>query len=294
VTQNGSSNPIVPTLTNLPTNEFVKFVFNYTNLKTVTWPSNVSCSQSDAWTTCGSVNGYVTAGGKYTTTWWSDGTNLYATPDSGNIQTVNAAHVNVSAFQVYTLSNFSAGTAQWLFGSSAAFQQSSYLTFDGDAGFRRAAAGLMEIDNGTAGTYRDLRVRALSGSTVLGANGVTTKVVAGTCSDSNAQATDGTMCIDSSDGRVYFRYSGTWHYAAQTAGFQIPKIVRNEKDETEGLHVGDPVIGRIDEVMADGSLHGVWEKFDLKAEVLKTIRDNPDILKEALAGVESQPLTEAK
>lgn len=182
------------------------------------------------------------------------------------------------------------------------------------------ASGGIEIDSGARGTIGEV-VKGYSGQTadlqdwdssdgsvltridnlgnvvgpsVRGTNGVTTKVITGACSDSNAQATDGTMCIDSTDGRVYFRYSSAWHYVAQTAGFQIPKIVRNGKDETEGLHVGDPVIGRIDEVMPDGSLHGVWEKFDLKAEIVKTLRDNPDLLREALAGTDSQTLTEAK
>ena len=76
-------------------------------------------------------------------------------------------------------------------------------------------------------------IGTISGSTIVGSNGVTTKVIAGACSDSNAQATDGTVCIDSTDGRVYFRYGGAWHYAAQTAGFQIPNIVNEQSGQNE-------------------------------------------------------------
>jgi hypothetical protein len=112
-------------------------------------------------------------------------------------------------------------------------------------------------------------------------DGLVTKVVAGACGDGNFSTdTDGTLCIDSSNGRIYFRYGSAWHYAAQTAGFQIPKLTRNGKDETEGLSVGDPVIGRIDEVMADGALHGIWEKFDLLTEIGQTLQEHPELLAE--------------
>ena len=121
----------------------------------------------------------------------------------------------------------------------------------------------------------------ISGSTVLGSNGITTKVISGACSDSNAQATNGTICIDSTNGRIYFRYGGAWHYAAQTAGFQIPKLVRNGKDETEGLEPGDLVIGQLDERMEDGALHGVWIKFDLQNEISQTLAAHPELLTQA-------------
>ncbi len=118
-----------------------------------------------------------------------------------------------------------------------------------------------------------------TGQIQAGTGGLVTKVVSGACADGNfTTKTDGTMCIDSTDGRIYFRYGGAWHYAAQTAGFQIPSLVRNGKNETEGLSIGDPVIGRIDERMADGALHGIWEKLDLQASITATLQAHPELL----------------
>lgn len=129
VNQSGdATNPAVPTLTNLPTNAFVKFVMNFSTLKSTAWPSNVMCSTSDTFHACGTVNGYSTAAGKYSTSFWSDGTNMYATPDSGNMQTVNAAHVNVSALQLYNIASVAAGTATSLFDTPINFQASSRCT----------------------------------------------------------------------------------------------------------------------------------------------------------------------
>ena len=123
----------------------------------------------------------------------------------------------------------------------------------------------------------------ISGATVLGSNGVTTKVVSAACSDSNAQATDGTICIDSADGaagRIYYRFSGAWHYAAGTAGFQVPNIVDPEtgRSEVEGLKIGDPVIGRLNEKLSDGAMHGIWEKFDFLNQLQNTLALHPEIL----------------
>lgn len=104
-------------------------------------------------------------------------------------------------------------------------------------------------------------------------DGIVTKVSAGVCSDSTFTTdTDGLVCIDSTNGRLYFRYSGAWHYAAQTAGFQIPN------HETEGLAVGDLVIGKLNERLQDGALHGLWVKLDLAAELAKLLNAQPELL----------------
>lgn len=88
-------------------------------------------------------------------------------------------------------------------------------------------------------------------------DGLVTKVVAGACSDANFTTdTNGLICIDSTNGRIYFRYSNAWHYAAQTAGFQIPNY------EAEGLEVGDYVVGHINQRLSDGALHGVYVGLD--------------------------------
>jgi hypothetical protein len=84
----------------------------------------------------------------------------------------------------------------------------------------------------------------------------------------------------------------------QTAGFQIPNIERNGVLETAGLDVGDPVIGRIDERMEDGALHGVWEKFDFATEIRGAFASNPDLLsdigvvtRESITATELQHMT---
>ncbi len=49
-------------------------------------------------------------------------------------------------------------------------------------------------------------------------DGVATKVVAGAITDANFTIDEnGTLGIDSTNGRLYFRYGGAWHYVTQTA-----------------------------------------------------------------------------
>jgi hypothetical protein len=163
----------------------------------------------------------------------------------------------------------------------------SFITPSGSGSFKAIAIGKTPANGRPALEV----VGTVSGTTVLGSNGITTKVIAGACSDSNAQATDGTVCIDSSGGRIYFRYSGVWHYAAQTAGFQIPSIIRNGKNETEGLSPGDLVVGRLDERMKDGALHGIWEKFDVLTSVSKVLREHPELITAHAAAGSSPTIT---
>ena len=112
VNQGSAANPITPTLQNLPSNQFVHFVFNNTNLKLTAWPSNVKCSLADVLSNCGTVNGYSVTNFKYSTTFWSDGTNLWSTPDTGNIQTVTAAHLNTGRLDIYDVTTGGGGAGQ--------------------------------------------------------------------------------------------------------------------------------------------------------------------------------------
>ncbi len=117
--QRGPRAPILPTLLGLPVDAPVSFVMDTATLSTTLWPSNVHCAIADRSVPCGSANEYNTAGHKYLTTFWSDGTDLWSTPNTGNIQTVNAAHVNTSALQVFNLDTYGPGTFAMLFGSTA-------------------------------------------------------------------------------------------------------------------------------------------------------------------------------
>ncbi|MCM8787154.1 MAG: hypothetical protein NC935_03780 [Candidatus Omnitrophica bacterium] len=85
-------------------------------------------------------------------------------------------------------------------------------------------------------------------------DGISTKVIEGPITDQNfyGQPHNGLIGIDSKNGRIYFRANDKWHYVSKTGGFQIPV------EEIEGINMEDFVIGKIDERMSDGALHGVW------------------------------------
>ncbi len=71
---------------------------------------------------------------------------------------------------------------------------------------------------------------------------------------------NGALVVDSTNGRLYFRYGGAWHYVAQTAGFQIPNYETKDPISGEQLKDKDIVLGMINETLPDGALHGVWVK----------------------------------
>jgi hypothetical protein len=108
-------------------------------------------------------------------------------------------------------------------------------------------------------------------------DGIVTKVNAGVCDDSTFTAdTDGNLCIDSTDGRIYYRYGGAWHYTAQTAGFQIPEYEafsydfnKNAFDKDKALKAGDFLIPFVESGMKDGAVHGLYTKFsDVKDKLI--------------------------
>ncbi|KKU43472.1 MAG: Carbohydrate-binding CenC domain protein, partial [Microgenomates group bacterium GW2011_GWA1_46_7] len=110
------------------------------------------------------------------------------------------------------------------------------------------------LDSNTGVT--GLNVQGLINGTL---NGVATYTKAGTISDSDFSggATDGLLGIDTTNHRIYFREGGEWHYAARTAGFQIPK------EEVAGLSIGDTLIPYVETFMSDGAVHGLYRKLDI-------------------------------
>jgi hypothetical protein len=134
-----------------------------------------------------------------------------------------------------------------------------------------------------------------SGQANASTGGLVTKVNAGVCGDGTfTTATNGLLCIDSANGRLYFRYGDAWHYTAQTAGFQIPNLVWNGRNETEGLKVGDFVIGQLDQRMRDGALHGVYVKFDFDKELSRALAKRPNLITQAIASTGSLSLSDVK
>jgi len=86
------------------------------------------------------------------------------------------------------------------------------------------------------------------------ADGVVTLVKAGAVNDTDfSNDTNGLIAVDSSNGRIYFRYGDGWHYCSQDAGIQFP--------ETTCRYCGDPFeageeIGwMVDKFMPDGAPH---------------------------------------
>jgi hypothetical protein len=97
---------------------------------------------------------------------------------------------------------------------------------------------------------------------MLNANdGIATKVVAGAIGNGSyeAAAVDGLMAIDSANGRIYFRYGGSHHFVAQTAGIVIPENERDCPQCGNTIVIGERVVARVNEYQSDGARHGLWE-----------------------------------
>ncbi len=129
-----------------------------------------------------------------------------------------------------------------------------------------SGTGVTDIDFGslnlaTTGTL------TLGGST---AGTLVTRVKAGAATESD---TNGSLVVDSTNGRLYFRYGGAWHYVAQTAGFQIPDFETIDPLSGDQIKEGDLVLGTINQTFEDGALHGVWVKWDsVKQELIKELK----------------------
>jgi hypothetical protein len=86
-----------------------------------------------------------------------------------------------------------------------------------------------------------------------------TRVKAGAPTEADA---NGALVVDSSNGRFYFRYGDTWHYVAQTAGFEIPANEIYDPITGQLISEGDFVLGWINEIKSDSARHGLWVRFD--------------------------------
>jgi len=149
---------------------------------------------------------------------------------------------------------------------------------DGDADTTLdAAIRLDDISGSSVFRIRDsggtevFRVDSDGYITMVGSTAKTlvTRVSAGAPSESDA---DGALVIDSTNGRIYYRYGGAWHYSAQTAGFTVPAEEKTDTISGEPIQEGDFVLGLINDSFEDGSLHGIWVKWDnVKQELLEEI-----------------------
>ncbi len=137
------------------------------------------------------------------------------------------------------------------------------------------SSNTVAVTSGTGVTAIDLGSLNLvtTGALTLGGSTtgtLVTRVKAGAASESDA---NGSLVVDSTNGRLYFRYGSAWHYVAQTAGFQIPDFETVDPISGDQIKEGDLVLGMINQTFEDKALHGVWVKWDsVKAELLKELK----------------------
>lgn len=108
--------------------------------------------------------------------------------------------------------------------------------------------------------------------------GVSTRVVAGAHSNVPPN-NEGQLGVDSTNGRFYFRYGSTWHYVAQTAGFEIPEWERLCPACAKELALDDAVVGRITDLKADGGRHALYVHLACASRPLR-----PELVASHLAG----------
>lgn len=92
-------------------------------------------------------------------------------------------------------------------------------------------------------------------------DGIVTLQNAGAVSDAAflvAVPLNGSMAHDTTNHRIYYKRGGAWHYAAETAGFQIPANETRCPVCLDPLLPDDDLIGKGDRVMADGALHALY------------------------------------
>lgn len=144
------------------------------------------------------------------------------------------------------------------------------LKFDFETSSNRVA-----VTSGTGATDIDLGSINLTSTGVITLGGSTTgtlvtRVKTGAASESDA---NGSLVIDSTNGRLYFRYGSAWHYVAQTAGFQIPDFETIDPISGDEIKEGDIVLGMVNQTFEDKALHGVWVKWDsVKDKLLEDIQ----------------------
>lgn len=148
-------------------------------------------------------------------------------------------------------------------------------------------ANKVAVTSGTSATDIDFGSLDLTTTGTLTLGGSTdgtlvTRVKAGAATESD---TNGSLVVDSTNGRLYFRYGAAWHYVAQTAGFQIPDFETVDPLSGEQIKESDLVLGMINQTFEDGALHGVWVKWDsVKADLLAEARGELSKISSSSAG----------
>ena len=89
--------------------------------------------------------------------------------------------------------------------------------------------------------------------------GTMVKAGAFTDSDFAGGVFNSPLGVDQTNGRIYFRYLGAWHYVNQTAGFEIPIGETDCPACGKAMQRGEAVAGILNGYKPDGGLHGLWK-----------------------------------
>jgi hypothetical protein len=126
------------------------------------------------------------------------------------------------------------------------------------------SAGVVFGSAADANLYRNGASQVRTSGDLIATGGCLVTVVVssaptGTTPFAGSTEYNGGMCVYSPSGRLYFKYSGAWHYCAQDAGFEVPSWERTCPCCLEPLLPGDDLIGQGDREIEDGALHGLWK-----------------------------------
>ena len=138
-----------------------------------------------------------------------------------------------------------------------------YVTGDGNIRWSVNAKGEIWWGDGTNARdtvlYRGIANQLVTNDQFYAQDGTVLVEVAGNVTDAAFLIdTNGLIAIDATNGRIYVRYGGNWHYAALDEGFQIPVEENHCPICGKLIGVDDFVVGQINKLMDDGAPHGLW------------------------------------
>ena len=259
----------------------------FTNFATL--DSNLGNSTSQGGFNLGLINNTVSSNLAI----WNHSNNAITTGIvMGNMKSGNTSSISIDFAGVSNTSGNS-GTLARIIGLKSASTDSTQLT---------GALAFYTTSNSLLGGTEKMRIDA-GGNVVIGTAALSTSATDGflylpsSAGSPTGVPTSNTGTIpieyDTTNNRLYAYRGGAWHYFAETAGFQIPNLVTDGTNETEGLAIGDLVIGKVNQQMSDGALHALYTKFDLSSEIAKTLAAHPELLTSPLlanegAGVVTQ------
>ena len=244
--------------------------------------------------------------------------------DSTGLNYLQLTHNGVNAQITTNTGNVELGTAGNLtLGSGVNIVGQGDFKIEGDSSTRTITVGDTSKANGDIVAI-DATNWSVGTSGMLNASndGLGTKVVGGPISDASftGSAFNGLMALDSTDGRLYFRYGGAWHYVNQTGGFQIPNYEVAPKDQlseagkeaaknalpfeatnypdylTKPLTAGEFLIPYVNSYLPDGAIHGLYANWDDVKKLMladteseiATLKAQSDSQSTLLASIQSQ------